>query len=162
MSETEREAADEARRKWDYDPATGLLLWKSPSKMGGTKVGSVAGTINKGGYVRLRFQGKFHNAHRLCWLHYYGCWPSALLDHINGDTKDNRISNLREVTTAQNQWNRVKPKGGVFWHKANQRWCVHLKVNGTLKYFGSFKDEQQAKLCATAAIKEHHGEFARA
>jgi hypothetical protein len=38
---------------------------------------------------------------------HYGVWPTQLIDHINGDSSDNRIVNLRQTTQSENNRNRV-------------------------------------------------------
>src|ERR1044072_4308934 len=86
-----------------YDPQTGELHWKiSPTKK--VKVGAKAGCITSRGYVQIRYLGFSYMAHRVIWYMFKGKLPN-LLDHINGDRKDNRIENLREASTFQNQMN---------------------------------------------------------
>ena len=72
---------------------SGVLRWK---KNMGTRVkkGAVAGTTNKDGYIVVTIRGAKYFAHRLAWLLYTGSWPSSILDHINGETSDNRRGNL--------------------------------------------------------------------
>ncbi len=43
----------------------------------------------------------------------FGKEPDEYLDHISGDFLDNRISNLREVTHAQNMLNKKKYKNNT-------------------------------------------------
>jgi hypothetical protein len=43
--------------------------------------------------------------HRVIWAMHTGAWPELSIDHIDGDTKNNAIHNLREVTTAINSRN---------------------------------------------------------
>ena len=155
--QSEREA-EWCRQVFDYEPSTGILRWKV--NRANAKAGAEAGTLHRDGYRVVRALGKFRRVHRVIWLMSYGEWPKSSVDHINGDTTDNRIENLRCVTVAQNQWNRVKPNGGVFWHKTNKRWTVSLQVNGRLMHFGSFIDKSAAAEVAAKAIKEHHGEYA--
>ena len=54
------------------------------------------------GYRAGGVDGQMVLAHRAAWAMHYGRWPTGLIDHINGDPADNRISNLRECNNAQN------------------------------------------------------------
>jgi len=58
--------------------------------------------------VTIGANGSRHLAHRLAWLYMAGAWPSGVIDHMNGDPSDNRWSNLRDVTQAENNANRRK------------------------------------------------------
>lgn len=91
----------------------------------------------------------------------------GVIDHKNGDTLNNCLSNLRLVTQAQNMLNRDKNVNnksgykGVSFHYHNNLYRARLKVNGKdifLKYFRTAKEA--AKAYNEAAIK-YHGEFAR-
>lgn len=70
----------------------------------------IKGFEDSKGYLMLnaRFDGtRFVNRlHRLVWVLVYGRFPK-LIDHINGNPKDNRIENLREVNQSENDMNRV-------------------------------------------------------
>lgn len=145
------------RELFNYCAYTGALTWAQ--NRGKARVGAPVGATDKNGYIRVRFNKRFHSAHRLCWLHFYGKWPSAVIDHINGDPSDNRLCNLREATVAQNQWNLRKKPIGVFWHKTNKKWTVSIKANGKLHHFGSFNSIEDASVVAIKARKELHGEF---
>ena len=146
-----------ARTLFHYCPTTGVLTWAQ--NRGKAKIGNPVGTKDRNGYIRVRFNNRFHGAHRVCWLHFYGSWPSGVIDHINGDPSDNRIGNLRDATVAQNQWNRRQKPIGVFWHKTNKMWTVSIKANGKLHNFGSFGSAEDATAVAIKARKELHGEF---
>ena len=71
-------------------------------------------------------------------------------DHINRDPLDNRRSNLRIVTCAENQQNRGSVRGsssafcGVTWNKSARKWQAAVKVAGRSKYLGLFADESRA------------------
>src|ERR1044071_3707060 len=95
---------ERVRALLDYTPDNGHLLWRvAPSR--GIKVGAHAGCKHWSGYRRISIGGRMYMAHRLAWLHTYGVWPTDQLDHINGARDDNRISNLRECTQAENHQN---------------------------------------------------------
>jgi HNH endonuclease/AP2 domain len=93
----------------------------------------------------------------------------AVVDHINGDTLDNRRSNLRVVTQAQNSRNRRKTPGltsaykGVYYRAEAKSypWCAIIQVNGMKVQLGQFMTERDAALAYNAAATRLHGEFAR-
>lgn len=78
------------------------------------------------------------------------------VDHRNGDKLDNRRSNLRIVTSAQNAQNRrlgligsSSRFRGVSWREDMQKWLARATVNGRLHYLGAFDTEEQAALVAS-------------
>lgn len=78
------------------------------------------------------------------------CPDDLTVDHINRDTLDNTITNLRNVTRAMNSQNitkRVDNKSGflgVCWNKSSKKWYVQVTVNKKRKYIGRFDDIDQA------------------
>ena len=83
----------------------GKLIWKI--KRSGTKKWKTAGAMHRNGYIVITFKGKQYPAHRLIWLFHNGFLPEngIHLDHINRQKDDNRIENLRMVTSQCNQRN---------------------------------------------------------
>jgi hypothetical protein len=87
-------------------------------------------------------------------------------DHENHDTLDNRRSNLRIATSAQNCQNmdRARPNRsgykGVCWHGKSKMYVARLYINGRAKYLGYFHDPAEAHMAYQAAATEHFGEFA--
>jgi hypothetical protein len=92
-------------------------------------------------------------------------WP--LVDHRNGNGLDNRRSNLREATPAQNSANarlsRQSTSGfkGVTWYKRCSRWRAHIKVDQEQRHLGYFDDATEAAKAYDAAALEAFGAFAR-
>jgi citrate synthase len=92
----------------DYDLDTGIFTWKV-SKANRTKVGDVAGW-SYNGYREIEINNKAYKAHRLAWLYVYGEMPKNLVDHVDGNRSNNKISNLREATYQENSENYKTPK----------------------------------------------------
>lgn len=90
-----------------------------------------------------------------------------LVDHINGNTLDNRIENLRICTRAENQRNRGKQKNntsgykGVFWDKQRQRWLVQIRYLGKSINLGRTDDLVEGAHIYDRKALELHGDFAR-
>lgn len=54
------------------------------------------------GYRLINLLSRKFLAHRVAWFYVYGLFPDGVIDHINCDKSDNRISNLRVVTIQNN------------------------------------------------------------
>ncbi len=87
---------------------------------------------------------------------------AGVVDHVNGDTLDNRRENLRVVTRAESVRNQsgvskanVSGIPGVSWN-AN-RWQVGIGDGSRWKYLGRFESLEEARAARLAAEKELWG-----
>lgn len=87
------------------------------------------------------------------------------VDHINGDTLDNRRENLRIVTRSQNEWNRDKQRNNSTGYKgvilSRGRYIARIRVHSKLINLGSFSDKKEAALAYNGGATKYHGEFAK-
>lgn len=94
----------ELKEQLTYYPYTGRFFWNNTRR--GVKKGKRAGYVqDTRGYRIIMIDRKPYYAHRLAWLYEYGSFPELEIDHVNRDTDDNRISNLRDVTHSTNLLN---------------------------------------------------------
>lgn len=90
-----------------------------------------------------------------------------VVDHINGNSLDNRRSNLRLATYHQNNCNSKRPRNnksgvkGVSWVERDKRWRASIGVKGKSVYLGYFVNIEDAALAYERAAKRYHGHFAR-
>jgi predicted transcriptional regulator len=138
-----------------YDAATGDFYWRiSPNAR--APVGAMAGKQSLSGpgqnkYRVVQIGGERIKAHRLVWFLFHGEWPRKVLDHVNGNTLDNRIENLRDVTSQQNSWNihramRNSRSGvlGVDWVASRKKWRAQIRVGGRKMCIGYFSSAEEA------------------
>ena len=142
-----------AKEVFDYED--GQLTWKSsPAKH--IKVGDIAGTKHRDGYIQIRFKGKSYKAHRLIWILHNDAIPNDLqIDHINGVKDDNHIDNLRLVTPQENMWNLTKAKG-YSWNKDVSKFQARIRISGILKALGYFTNEEDARQAYLNAKAKYH------
>lgn len=155
--------AERARELLAYDPDTGILTWRI-SRGNGVCAGAIAGRVNAGGYRQVTCDNRMYLAHRLAWLIHTGEWPTSEdIDHINRENDDNRWTNLREATHAENGRNRKlssNNKSGVSGvHQCNGRWIARIKIDGRHTHLGSFKELGEAAAVRKAAEQKYYGEF---
>ena len=114
---------------------------------------------------RLNDQGYIIND-KVGRLHRYlmNCPDNMVVDHINHNKLDNRISNLRICTSQQNNINTIKrcdnSSGitGVYWDKQNNKWIAHLTINNK-KMLKRFKTKEEAIAQRLAWEEIYFGEF---
>ena len=86
------------------------------------------------------------------------------VDHINGDTLDNRRSNLRVATVSENAMNRKKKatntSGYKGVNKVKDKWIARISTNSGRISLGTFDTPEEASEAYCAAALKYHGEFA--
>jgi hypothetical protein len=100
---------------------------------------NVAKSVNKRGYARMLcyVNKKYFALSRITYKAHNPEWDlydrrkTNQIDHINRDSEDNRIENLRILTSQQNNFNR-KPKG-VSFDKGTGKWQMRIMTNRKVK-----------------------------
>lgn len=90
--------------------------------------------------------------------------PQGLqVDHVNHIPLDNRKSNLRICTLAENRRNQSRPKGQSQYRGVlpvpNGKWRASIKVNGKKIHLGHFSSELEAAIARDQATRRYHGSF---
>lgn len=151
-----------------YEYISGLLSYNSEAgEFLSLRTGKRKASYRRSGYVLIDLCNVAFSAHRLAWLLTHREWPSGNLDHINGDKADNRISNLRIASVAQNAQNRpVRTRylsKCIYLENSKKKrikkFLVRVQANGKRHHIGRFRTEEEAKVAAVSAIKRLHGKF---
>ena len=144
---------DQLREMFDYNSHTGILLNRRLNKR--------AGFVVKGGnstkrHWAVKIGRHYYTQQRVIWMWVHGEDPGAfLVDHEDQDGLNNRLSNLRLVTRAENRRNSKLNKNntskirGVY--RNNKGWIARPTIDGKLKSLGTFATKEEA----AAAIERH-------
>jgi hypothetical protein len=126
--------------------------------------------VSKSGDGRfyVRRQQRINGKQTVIYLHKALCPSAKKIDHIDGDTLNNRRNNLRECSASQNAANSKKRIDGVASAfkgvkktRSGKRWVAMIRVLGRSIYLGTFDVEKHAALAYDAAARSRFGEFAR-
>ena len=156
--------AEELKARFSYNPDTGEITNKVRSHK--AQAGADATCAHKEGYRSVCCSCRKMLAHRVAWVMTHGEWPAEMIDHINGNRSDNRLSNLRQATRSQNltntKLNSRNSSGfrGVSWSSSKQKWDARIRSVNKLRLLGRFKTKEEAVAAYAAASTELHGEFA--
>lgn len=153
-NETE-EVAEIARETFSYSASTGEMIRlksRHPHQHLIGKSAYVEFTSRKGmKYYVVSIRRRQYRAHRICWLLHFGAWPKNLIGHENGNGRDNRIENLKDITHSENSRNlRLSENssghtGIVFrGRNKNRKWMAQIGVGGKCLCIGFFEDINDA------------------
>jgi len=115
-------------------------------------------------YPETRIKGKLIRLHQ--FLMGKKPFENAIIDHINGNSLDNRKSNLRWTTIKQNNHNTSSRKStskykGVRWHDKLNKWSAFISKGGKYFHLGMFKNESDAAKKYNKKAKEFFGEYCK-
>lgn len=169
------------RESLDYDPTTGLMVWRTRPRdhfsssrswrcFNAKHAGKVAGKKERRGYVTvsLTYQMVVYRikAHHLAAVLLGLEWPDGYsIDHINGNTSDNSATNLRACTLQQNSLNRKKYRnnttGRTGVYRSGNVWTAAIQANNENHFLGRFANWEDAVAAREKAEELYFGEFAR-
>jgi hypothetical protein len=149
-----------------FEYKDGHLYWKI--NISSYFAGELAGSHEAKGYWRVGFQGKSYKAHRIVWV-MHGNEPVPMLDHIDGNRRNNRIENLRAADYRSNVLNsklqKRNPHGikGLRWRAQRNSWIGIVRLNSKTYYTKGFayKDKDKCIEALKALRESLHGDFAR-
>ena len=136
------------RERLSYTPDDGKVWWVNHPRRS-TANGTEAGNLRQDGYRKLKFCGKQYLVHRVAWLLHHGSWPVGDIDHIDGNSSNNKLVNLRDVSHCVNLQNRksatTKNKTGFLGVvKRRNKYAAHIHKNGKQIYLGLFATAELA------------------
>lgn len=138
-----------------YNPDTGKFYNRN-----GRQVGSYTRT-----YGRVCLGGKMVTLSRYAVYLMTGEWPTEQVDHINGNTHDDRWINLRQCSRLENMRNRSLYKNSSTKYKGVNRdrgkYVASIQVGNKRTYLGRHEDPKVCALMYDEAARKLHKEFAR-
>jgi len=143
----------------DYEWLSNLNWYTLPTGADSNRAMAATGHVKNGTSTRQLM-------HRMILERLGEQLDSLDVDHINGDTLDNRRENLRACTHTQNMQNKRKHKAtssqykGVARRKSG-RWRAYIRVDGKLLGLGHFDSEIKAAKAYDVAARQRFGEYAR-
>jgi len=118
-------------------------------------------SLNSSNYLTVRIGGKTKYVHQLvaeAFLKHIPCGKKIVVDHINNDSKDNRLINLQLISHRKNLSKDKKETTsdytGVYWNKQNKKWHSQIYINGKSKHLGLFSCEKEASIYYEKELKK--------
>ena len=144
----------------------GSLFWANDTSPRARK-GQLAGNMKSDGYLKIGIGGKRYKRSQLVYLYHFGYIPECV-DHINGDTTNDSIDNLRDASRALNSYNKKimktnsSGKAGVSFVSRLGLWRARINVDGkeiSLRYHKKFEDAVNVR---KEAELKYYGEYSPA
>lgn len=151
---------------WKYRPESHFSTENKWELFNRKHCNKIAGSYGDRGYGSVIFDGASYPITKLVFMLHNECdlEMSQIIDHKNGNPRDNSKDNLRFATQSENSCNTRKNTmnttgvKGVDWNKASQRWRARIMIKNVryTKYYDSLLD---AVATAIRFRNQHHQEF---
>lgn len=152
----------------DYDPIRGRFTWRV--NRGGLKAGDEAGVVSEHtgyAYLRLTLDGVKYFAHKIAWIYVHGT-SVPYIDHRDGDSLNNALTNLRPCDRSSNGANSKRRRDnksgykGVYWDTNRNGWCAVITCRGKQHRLGKHPTPEDAHAAYVRAAQKLFGAYARA
>lgn len=170
LQECFRYEADTGKLFWRSRPVTHFKRGFSFNRWNATHAGKEITNLGGGKkpYIRVGLNKTIFLAHRIIFklLHNY---EPVFVDHIDGNTLNNKPENLRAATSSINNKNRGMPctntsgVTGVSWNTKEKKWRACISINNKTKHLGRYDSLEEAKKAYVSAkhrygFHENHGQ----
>jgi hypothetical protein len=152
-------------------------IWKEIKNYPNYKVsnlGRVKRITGNGGILKPQITGGYYHVslcadrkistkrvHQIVAIAFLDHTPSGhvlVVDHIDFDTLNNNVNNLRIITQRENtnrkHLNSSSKYVGVHWNKKVKKWRARITISGRLVHLGYFLNEIDASNAYDKALKE--------
>jgi hypothetical protein len=103
---------------------------------------------------------KVHQLVAMAFLGHVRCGFELVVDHIDEDKLNNKLSNLQIVTARENVSKSIKNKTskytGVHWCNYHKKFIANIVINGKQKNLGSFDNEIDAFSAYEKALSDYN------
>jgi len=143
----------------------GKLFWLKPTS-NRVKVGQEAGSLTTNGYKTITYDGECRMLHRVIWDYHHdeGC-EGYLIDHIDNNSLNNRIENLRVCDYSQNAANSFSHSDSLLESKGvsahGDRFRAQIAHKGKRYHLGLFDTEEEASMAYKEKALQLYGEYHR-
>jgi len=177
---------DYIKSRFNYCSESGTLTWKPnytyPAWWNTKYAGTSPSNTDKLGYIRAKLTrvvngekiSAYVSCHRICFFMHNG-WLPEVVDHIDGNKKNNKSNNLRAADMQKNSWNRFGNKDTATGYKvvsinryrkgSNKGeiygYIARVRQNGKCEYLGVFPTAELANDAARKKEKEVVGDWMR-
>lgn len=160
-----------------FEYRDGELYWKVKKKKN-SNIGDKAGSKSID-YCHIKIDGTYYKTHRVIYQLLNGLEqldPAIVVDHIDHDSFNNRIENLRAASGSSNQWNKKLNKNNklqekdicVVTRKTTKRTITYYQLRikrggevAVLKIYNAEKYSlEEVKVFRDEFLRQLHGEFA--
>lgn len=149
------------RKRWQFRSNPAFVMWNI------RYAGGFAGTAKVPTGNVIAIDDHQYRTHRIIWLLVHGDPVPDVIDHIDGDPFNNRISNLRAATDPQNKWNTALSRNntsgfkGVTFNKLKGQFQATVRCNGRRYWAGYFATAEEAAIGRRELAMRLHGDFVR-
>lgn len=165
-------SSEELHTLFRYDAESGLLFYrerplsafngsvKTWERFNSTLAGKATQQKARSGYLKIVYRhadGQLQTLmnHRIIWKMAYGVDAYPVIDHIDRNKTNNRLSNLRQVTHRENCLNhsRIHASNPCVYAEPSGRYKAQISSYGRSLYLGMFDSREEASRAAEAARK---------
>jgi hypothetical protein len=110
---------------------------------------------------KKRSTKKIHQLVAICFLEHKTCGMDKVVDHIDGDKLNNRLSNLQVLSHRANiqkadRKNKSSKFTGVSFHKGRQMYRAYIDVSKKNIHLGFYESEIEASKAYQDALKKYN------